>query len=61
MKTHTIRGLGLCTALLMACSKERSSDPANEASAPPAETAAAKPAPFDKGPVKIALVQYSGP
>ena len=52
---------GLCTALLLiACSP--TSDRDQQTANPPADgaTAAEKPAPFDKGPVKIALVQYSG-
>jgi simple sugar transport system substrate-binding protein len=61
MHCHTLAGFGLSTALLLAaCSHERERDQQSAAatadSAPPAE----KPAPFDKGPVKIALVQYSG-
>jgi simple sugar transport system substrate-binding protein len=49
----------MCAAfLVVACSSE----PARNATKPPAgdSPSAAKPAPFDKGPVKIALVQYSG-
>jgi simple sugar transport system substrate-binding protein len=54
MRSNTIPGFGLCTALLLvACSQNRDRDHASD-------TAAEKPAPFDKGPVKIALVQYSG-
>jgi simple sugar transport system substrate-binding protein len=45
--------------LLLACSKDRASAPADTTRAAMADPAA-KPAPFDKGPVKIALVQYSG-
>jgi simple sugar transport system substrate-binding protein len=56
MRSNTIPGLGLCTALLfIACSQERSRDRPGTT-----RTAAEKPAPFDQGPVKIALVQYSG-
>jgi len=60
MRCDPVPVFGLCTALLLtACSQDRdreqrSADTA--AVAAPAE----KPAPFDKGPVKIALVQYSG-
>ena len=63
MKKITIRGSGLCAVLMLgACSQEAS----NKAPATSGETGMAtavsgkKPAPFDKGPVKIALVQYSG-
>jgi simple sugar transport system substrate-binding protein len=45
--------------LLLGCSKDRSAAPPEAARAAPADPGA-KPAPFDKGPVKIALVQYSG-
>ena len=52
-------GPGLCAALLVvACSPGR-----DQSGGPPADTSTAtaqKPPPFDKGPVKIALVQYSG-
>jgi simple sugar transport system substrate-binding protein len=51
--------LWIGTALLLSCSKERGPAPPDTAGAASAE-AAAKPAPFNKGPVKIALVQYSG-
>ncbi len=51
----------LSTALLArACSHDRQRDQPGAADAARGDTAAAKPAPFDKGPVKIALVQYSG-
>jgi simple sugar transport system substrate-binding protein len=61
MSSHTVSRLGLCTALILsACSQER--EPDERGASPPADgaPAAAKPAPFDQGPVKIALVQYSG-
>ena len=61
MRSHTISNLGLCTALaLIACSQNPDRDRQDAARTPAAGAAPAKPAPFDKGPVKIALVQYSG-
>jgi simple sugar transport system substrate-binding protein len=65
MKSNTAPALVLCAALLAsACSHDRPRDQPSAAdddpgNAPASETAAAKPAPFDHGPVKIALVQYS--
>jgi simple sugar transport system substrate-binding protein len=59
MRSHTATGWGLYALLLFACSQDkepRQTPGGTAASAPTAE----KPAPFDKGPVKIALVQYSG-
>lgn len=54
MKCHTLATLGLSAALgVVGCSK-------GDQAAPGGTAAEAKPAPFDKGPVKIALVQYSG-
>jgi ABC-type sugar transport system substrate-binding protein len=61
MRIHSASSVGLSTVLfLFGCSKERPDE--QPGSAPPAGSAeaATKPAPFDKGPVKIALVQYSG-
>ena len=61
MKTNTTRSFGLYTALvLIACSptRDREQPDTTRTAAEPAATQ--KPAPFDKGPVKIALVQYSG-
>jgi simple sugar transport system substrate-binding protein len=60
MRSNTVTGFGLCTALqLLACSQDR--EPQQSAADTAAgATAAEKPAPFDQGPVKIALVQYSG-
>jgi simple sugar transport system substrate-binding protein len=61
MRIHRAASLGLSTALFVfGCSKERAKE--QPGASPPAggAEAAAKPAPFDKGPVKIALVQYSG-
>jgi simple sugar transport system substrate-binding protein len=53
-------GLWIGTALLLlGCSRERAAAPHDSARAA-TKGPAAKPAPFDKGPVKIALVQYSG-
>jgi simple sugar transport system substrate-binding protein len=61
MRSNTIPGLGLCTALLLlSCSQDRNRDQQSAARTDTGTTAAEKPAPFDKGPVKIALVQYSG-
>ena len=58
MMSNMIRSFGVCTALvLFACSQGRDVD---RQSADKSAAAATKPAPFDKGPVKIALVQYSG-
>jgi simple sugar transport system substrate-binding protein len=54
-------GFGLCTALLfIACSPARDRDQPSAARSDSGARTAGKPAPFDKGPVKIALVQYSG-
>ena len=61
MRIHRASSVGLSTVLfLLGCSKERPNE--QPGSAPPAGSAesATKPPPFDKGPVKIALVQYSG-
>jgi simple sugar transport system substrate-binding protein len=61
MRSTTICVIGLCTALhLVACSQGSEGDGQNAARSTAGDSAAAKPAPFDKGPVKIALVQYSG-
>jgi simple sugar transport system substrate-binding protein len=61
MKTRTVTGFGLCTALLLlACSQDDRPDQPRSDSSSAATPAATKPAPFDKGSVKIALVQYSG-
>jgi simple sugar transport system substrate-binding protein len=61
MRYNTYPGFGLCSALLfLACSQDRDRDQQGEARTATGATAAEKPAPFDKGPVKIALVQYSG-
>ena len=61
MRIHRASSVGLSSFLfLFGCSRER---PSGQPSlAPPAGSAeaASKPPPFDKGPVKIALVQYSG-
>src|SRR5688500_918566 len=62
MKSYAISGVGLAALAIAACSQDR--EPIRPAGAPPLPAAGApapkKPAPFDKGPVKIALVQYSG-
>jgi simple sugar transport system substrate-binding protein len=61
MRSNTIPSIGLCTALLfLGCSQDHSRDQQGAARTGTGATAAEKPAPFDKGPVKIALVQYSG-
>jgi len=61
MRITTISGVGLCTAFLVACSQNHDAEKHGAARAASDTTAVAKkPAPFDKGPVKIALVQYSG-
>jgi len=60
MRSTPTPALRIGTALLLlACSKDRASAPPDSTRAALAEPSA-KPAPFDKGPVKIALVQYSG-
>ena len=60
MRSTTLPGFGpYTTLLLLACSQGGDRDrPSGDA--PGAGATADKPAPFDKGPVKIALVQYSG-
>jgi simple sugar transport system substrate-binding protein len=61
MRTITIPALGLSTVFLsLACSKGGDRDQPRAADSSQAAATAQKPAPFDKGPVKIALVQYSG-
>jgi simple sugar transport system substrate-binding protein len=61
VRSTTIPGIGLCTILLLvACSRGSEGNGQNAARSATGDTAAGKPAPFDKGPVKIALVQYSG-
>jgi simple sugar transport system substrate-binding protein len=60
MSSNIVTGFGLGTALLLfACSQDRAPQQSATDTAAGASTAQ-KPAPFDKGPVKIALVQYSG-
>lgn len=59
MRATPLPGRCIGTALLLlACSRERAAAP--EAARSTATDRAAKPAPFDRGPVRIALVQYSG-
>lgn len=59
MRSSTIVGFGLCTAvILVAYSQAR--DQRSGARTDRSATTTEKPPPFDKGPVKIALVQYSG-
>ena len=59
MRSASLPGFGLYTTLLLiACSQGDRDRPSGDA--PGAGATAEKPAPFDKGPVKIALVQYSG-
>jgi simple sugar transport system substrate-binding protein len=61
MRHLPLPNLGLCTALLLAaCSPEPQPDKQDASAGEPSASAARKPPPFDKGPVKIALVQYSG-
>ena len=59
MRSRPVPSLGVCVALLVACSQDRQPDQAT-ADTTAGAAAVQKPAPFDKGPVKIALVQYSG-
>jgi simple sugar transport system substrate-binding protein len=61
MRSNTIAGVRLWAALLLlACSQGRDRAQQGGAIADTSAAAAEKPPPFDKGPVKIALVQYSG-
>src|SRR6476660_6377233 len=61
MRSSTIPGISLCAALfLIACSQSRDGAQHGATHTDSSKVAAAKPAPFDKEPVKIALVQYSG-
>jgi len=61
MRNHTARGFTFGAALvLLACSQDRQPDQQAAADTAADAATAEKPAPFDKGPVKIALVQYSG-
>jgi simple sugar transport system substrate-binding protein len=61
MKRNPITRLGLCTLLgVLACSKDHAGDRQGAARTASGAAAGEKPAPFDAGPVKIALVQYSG-
>ena len=62
MKRNPItRCLGVCTLLgLLACSKDHDGDRPGVARTAAGTVSDAKPAPFDAGPVKIALVQNSG-
>ena len=61
MKRNAIGSFSLCTLLaLVACSKPQSAKQAGEAGAGAGVASSEKPAPFNAGPVKIALVQYSG-
>ena len=62
-RSKILAGLMASALLVTACSQS-SASPAASAAAPPAASVAAplaaKPAPFDKGPVKIAMVRQSG-
>jgi simple sugar transport system substrate-binding protein len=59
MRSSTIAAFGLCTAvILVAYAQAR--DQGGGARTDTSATTTEKPPPFDKGPVKIALVQYSG-
>jgi simple sugar transport system substrate-binding protein len=61
MRCNTIAGVGLCAGLLVVgCSQGRDHDQSGGARTDTSAATAQKPPPFDKGPVKIALVQYSG-
>jgi simple sugar transport system substrate-binding protein len=61
MRTNTILGIGLCTALgVVGCSRSDDSDASGSTGKTAAALPGEKPAPFDKGPVKIALIQHSG-
>jgi simple sugar transport system substrate-binding protein len=61
MKRIVISHIALCVVVLfVACSRDRADDRDSPAPGRGTAASAAKPAPFDKGPVKIALVQYSG-
>ena len=61
MKRNAVISLGLCTLIvLLACSKTQGAKHAGEAGAGAGASSSEKPAPFSSGPVKIALVQYSG-
>ncbi len=61
MRRSKVCRFGVCTALLfIACSRNGDRDRQSAARAEAGAGAAEKPTPFDKGPVKIALVQYSG-
>jgi simple sugar transport system substrate-binding protein len=61
MTRNTISRLCLCTVLgLLACSKDHAGDRQDGARTTSGAVSGEKPAPFDAGPVKIALVQYSG-
>lgn len=61
MRIHPIPDLRLCAVLaLIACSRGDERKQQDATSTPTTAAAPAKPAPFDKGPVKIALVQLSG-
>ena len=61
MKRNTITRLRLWTVLaVLACSKDHAGDRQSAARTASGAVADEKPAPFDAGPVKIALVQYSG-
>src|SRR5689334_15260662 len=63
MRSASVAVLRLCTTLLFVACAPRA-DRANTAAGASGDSVAAPittpPAPFDKGPVKIALVQYSG-
>jgi simple sugar transport system substrate-binding protein len=60
MRRTPLPGLWLGAALLLfGCSGEPRAAPPDAARVPTSDPAA-RPAPFDRGPVKIALVQYSG-
>jgi simple sugar transport system substrate-binding protein len=62
-RTKILAGLMASALLVTACSQSNASPAASAAASAAASVApslAAKPAPFDKGPVKIAMVRQSG-
>jgi simple sugar transport system substrate-binding protein len=59
MRATLPSGLTLFAVFLLACSQERAPEQSKDARPEAEPPAAQKPTPFDKGPVKIALVQYS--
>ena len=61
MNRIMMTSLGLCAVLgLLACSKDHDRDQQGPARTAGGAVSGEKPAPFDAGPVKVALVQNSG-